>query len=290
MTLTQSNVLRRIQTHGQLPTLPEVLTRILDVLDDEASSAEDITTVLASDPVITARILRLANSAFYGARFQIDTIQRAVVTVGFEAVKQLALATAVFDSLQQVSQPCFEREDFWLHSLGSAKAAQLLAFSTDHISMPEACFTAGLLHGLGKIVLSINLQGEYDEVIQQAALDRVSLRAMEQRIFQTDYAETGGWLMQQWGFPAVIVASVRNQHEPLGYRGPYQREVMIVSVAGDMARAAGFGRAGEPLDGALSGERIEMLGLEAGEIAGIVDTLSIMLDDARTLLGLFQQA
>lgn len=290
MTLTQSSALKRIQTHGQVPTLPEVLTRILEVLEDESSSIEDITSIIASDPAITARILRLANSAFFGSRFQIETIQRAVVTVGFEAVKQMTLATTVLDSVAKCHQHCLDPEDFWMHSLGTAKAAQFLALSTRQISLPEACFTAGLLRELGKYIMAINLKLEYDEILQQAALERTSLREMEQRVLHTDHTEVGAWLMQQWGFPTVICAAVGYAHNPEAYDGPYQREVRIVSIAGDMARVAQFGQAGEPVVAVLPQERIESLGLQVAQVEEICDTLSIMRDDARTLLGLFQQA
>lgn len=289
MTLTQSATLRRIESHGQLPTLPEVMTRILVVLEDPESCAEDITAVLSSDPVITSRVLRLANSAFFGSRFQIDTIHRAVVTVGFEAVKQMTLATTVLDSFARWRQPCLDPDDFWLHALGSAKAAQLMAYSTRKISMPEACFTAGLLHDLGKLVLSITLKDEYGEVVRQATEDACGLRVVEQRILQTDHAEIGGWLMQQWGFPAFIVAAVRHTYNPGQYRGPFQQEVGIVSLAGDMAAVAGFGEGGEPVHAELDETEITALGLTLPEVMEVCDTLAIMKDDARTLLGLFQQ-
>ena len=289
MTLTQSNTLKRIQTHGQIPTLPAIMTRVLYVLEDEHSSADDITAILSSDPVITARVLRLANSAFYGSRFQIDSIHRAVVTVGFEAVKQLTLATTVLQSFSPCTQHCLESEDFWMHALGSAKAAQLLAFSTRHISMPEACFTAGLLHDLGKLMLSISLGPEYGEVMRRAAEEPCSLRAMERRLLQTDHAEVGAWLMQQWGFPALIVSAVQHAYTAEWYTGPFQKEVLIVSIASDMARLAGFGHAGETTDAALDSGSVGALGLDVPQVEEICETLAIMKDDARTFLGLFQQ-
>lgn len=289
MTLTQSNALKRIQTHGQMPTLPEIMIRVLDVLEDEHSSADDITAILSSDPVITARVLRLANSAFFGSRFQIDSIHRAVVTVGFEAVKQLTLATTVLQSFSGCSQHCLDPDDFWMHALGSAKAAQLVAFSTRQITMPEACFTGGLLHDLGKLMLAISLGAEYEEVLRRAAEEPCSLRAMEQRVLQTDHAEVGGWLMQQWGFPALVVSAVQYAYMPEAYSGPFQKEVRIVSMAGDMARVAGFGHAGEHTEARLDHEKVEALGLEMAQVEEICDTLAIMKDDARTLLGLFQQ-
>lgn len=289
MTLTQSSALKRIQTYGQLPTLPEVLARLLAEIEDESSSAEDLTAIITSDPAITARILRLANSAFYGSRFQIDTIQRAVVTVGFEAVKQMTLATTVMDTLSKCRQPCLDPEDFWLHALGSAKAAQLLALSTPRVSMPESCFTAGLLHGLGKYLLSVALGAEYDEVIRQAARDRASVAATERRLLETDHAEVGAWIMRQWGFPAVIVAAVRHVHAPERYNGPFQTEVGVVSVAKDLSRMAEFGDAGEAVDAALDERRLEAVGLQKTDVMEICDTLAVMRDDARTLLGLFQE-
>lgn len=289
MTLTQSNALKRIQTHGEVPTLPEIMIRVLDVLEDEHSSADDITAVLSSDPIITARVLRLANSAFFGARFQIDSIHRAVVTVGFEAVKQLTLATTVLQSFSRCTQHYLEPNDFWMHALGSAKAAQLLAFSTPQITMPEACFTGGLLHDLGKLILSISLGDEYGEVLRRASDARCGLREMEQRLLQTDHAEVGGWLMQQWGFPALIVTAIQHAYTAEGYTGPFQKEVLIVSVASDMARVSGFGHAGETADASINPDRIGALGLEMAHVEEICETLAIMKDDARTLLGLFQQ-
>lgn len=289
MTLTQSSALKRIQTHGQVPTLPEIMIRVLEVLEDEKSSADDITAILSSDPVITARVLRLANSAFFGSRFQIDSIHRAVVTVGFEAVKQLTLATTVLQSFSPCTQHCLDPDDFWMHALGSAKAAQLVALSTRQITMPEACFTGGLLHDLGKLMLAIGLGAEYEEVMRRAAEEPCSLRAMEQRLLQTDHAEVGGWLMQQWGFPALIVSAVRHAYTPEWHTGPFQKEVLIVSLASDMARLAGFGHAGETIEPRLDPERVGSLGLEVQQVEDICETLSIMKDDARTLLGLFQQ-
>jgi HD-like signal output (HDOD) protein len=176
-----------------------------------------------------------------------------------------------------------------MHALGSAKAAQLLAFSTPQITMPEACFTGGLLHDLGKLILSISLGDEYGEVLRRASDARCGLREMEQRLLQTDHAEVGGWLMQQWGFPALIVTAIQHAYTAEGYTGPFQKEVLIVSVASDMARVSGFGHAGETADASINPDRIGALGLEMAHVEEICETLAIMKDDARTLLGLFQQ-
>jgi HD-like signal output (HDOD) protein len=95
--------------------------------------------------------------------------------------------------------------------------------------------------------------------------------------------------MQQWGFPALIVSAIQHAYTAEWYTGPFQKEVLIVSVASDMARLAGFGDAGETTDAAISPDRIGALGLEMSQVEEICETLAIMKDDARTLLGLFQQ-
>ncbi len=290
MTLSQSKALKRIQSLDGLPTLPAVMGRILETLEDEASCAEDITNILSADPIISARVLRLANSPFFGSRFEVDSIHRAIVTVGFEAVKQLALATCVLDSLASKKQSSFDPDDFWMHALGSAKAAQLLAFSTRQIAMPEACFTGGLLHDLGKFVLALTLQQEYDVVVDAAIAEGVPLAVMEQRMLQTDHNEVGGWLAQRWSFPEIIVASVRHANEPERHDGSYRKEVLIVSLASDMARIADFGQGGDTTGISLNEGRVMSLGLELGQVAEICDTLALMKEDGQALLGMLREA
>lgn len=290
MALTQSDALKRIHELGKIPTLPEVMTRVLEVLEDQKSCVDDITAILAADPIITARILRLANSPFFGSRFQIDSIHRAIVTVGFEAVKQLALATTVLDSLASRPQNSLEPEDFWMHALGSAKAAQLLAFSTPEIGMPEACFTAGLLHDLGKYILALSLGDDYAAVLQKANESEAPLYLVEQRCLKTDHGEVAGWLAQRWNFPEVIVAAVKHTNEPESYSGPFSKEVLIISIASDMARIADFGQGGETSGIELHEGRIEAIGLSVEQVKEICDTLGSMKEDGRALLGMLQEA
>jgi HD-like signal output (HDOD) protein len=289
MAISQNDAVRQIVSLHEVPTLPEVMTRVLQTLEDQASSAEDVTEIMAADPVITARVLRLANSAFFGSRFEIDSIHRAVVTVGFEAVKQLALATSVLDSVARKHQRCLDPEEFWLLSLGTAKAGQLLAFSVPHISMPEACFTAGLLRNLGTYILSLSLQDQYSAVLAEAAEIPEPLHQTERRHLNTDHAEVGAWLAQHWNFPEVIVASVQHTHHPTGYKGPYRKEVVITALANEMARLASFGHAGDPQPPTLREDYIQFLELEGDQVQDLCEALAELRDDGRVLLGLLRE-
>lgn len=288
MSIAQSEAVRRIVPLDQVPTLPEVITRLLSILEDDTSCVEDVTEILAADPVITARILHLANAPFFGSRFEIDNIHRAIVTVGFEAVKHLALATCVLDSMARRPQPCLNAEAFWMHALGTAKAAQLLAFSVRDIPMPEACFTAGLLHDLGKYILAISVPEDYSAVLAAAQREEIALEAAEQRLLNTDHAEVGGWLASHWHFPANIVEPIRYARAPERHRGQHGDTVYIVSLANEVARLAAFGDDGDPSPPLLRDSLLDSLDLQRDEVAGICETLETMKNEARALLGLLR--
>ncbi|MCP4641829.1 MAG: HDOD domain-containing protein [bacterium] len=238
-------IVGRLLEVEDLPTLPAVMNRILATVENEASSAQDLTAILETDHAISARVLRLANSAFYGLRHRADSIRRAVVIIGFEAVRMLALATSVFDTLSGRSQFALDPEDFWLHSLGAAKATQLLATRMGGLESPEGCFTAGLLHDMGKYVLSLVQKEGYVWVVQSAEEREINLHELERDQFGVTHPEIGMWIANRWRFPKLIVDSIGFQHELGQYSGKYPSEVSLIALASDMARAAEFGNGGD---------------------------------------------
>ncbi len=239
------NIARKLLEIENLPTLPAIMTQLLEVVENETSSAQDLTAILERDLAISARILRLSNSAFYGLRYKVDSIRRAVVVVGFEAVRMLALATSVFDTLSQRSQFAFVPEQFWLHSLGAAKAAQLLAMRAPQIESIESCFTAGLLHDMGKYCLALALKESYKKLVQEAQGDQKPLHDAEFPTLQTTHAAAGMWVAEKWRLPLLITDCIGYQNNQERYDGAYLTEVHIVALSSDIARAAGFGNAGD---------------------------------------------
>jgi len=236
---------RRLIEIENIPTLPAIMTRLLDAVEDEGTSAEDLTAILERDMAISARVLRLANSAFYGLRHRVDTIRRAVVVVGFQAVRMLALATSVFDALSRHRQFAFDPEEFWMHSLGTAKAAQLLAKRIPGKESPESCFTAGLLLNIGKYCMALALKEQYAALVRQAEKDGRRLCEVETEALRTTHAEVGQWLAEKWRLPEMFAAVLGNHIRPRQYRGEFQRENSIMGLSAEIAREAGFGRAGD---------------------------------------------
>lgn len=228
-----------------LPTLPEVVTRIVEATQDDTLSAADLTELLARDHAISARVLRLANSAFYRVRYPVDSIQRGVVVLGFDAVCHLALATSVFSSLAARKQFALDPEDFWMHSFGAASAARMMAVRYGAAETPEACFTAGLLHDVGKYVMALVLRGKYAAVADEARAMNCALEEIERDRLEITHRDAGIWVADRWRLPPVVAAVVAHHQQADTYRGEYAREVRLVSVANRLARAAEFGDAGD---------------------------------------------
>lgn len=271
-----SFVAKLLKIHD-LPTLPEVMSKVLEAVDNENSSASKLTTILECDHAISARILRLANSAFYGLRYHTDSIQRAIVVVGMEAVKALALATSVFDVFKGKRQFAIDPEDFWMHSLGTAKAAQILCEKHTHLKTCKICFTAGLLHDVGKYVLAIVLEERYAKVVKKAQESGRPLVELESQELNTTHAEVGAWVANHWGFPPVLQHVIEHHHDARLYKGADAAEVLVVSLANDIARVARFGSAGDWRDLSFDDEVFEYFGLDRAAL----DSLASELDDFR---------
>ncbi|MBI2433648.1 MAG: HDOD domain-containing protein, partial [Candidatus Hydrogenedentes bacterium] len=173
------------------------------------------------------------------------SVQRAVVTIGFEAVKELALATTVVDCVQRARQSVLEAADFWMHSFGAGKAAQLLAISSGRADAAPLCFTAGILHDLGKLLLAITLGAEYRQHTRYARQLGLRLCDVEQREYGIDHAEIGEAFLRHWRVPGTICDCVKYQYVPAAYPGEHRLEVAIVSASSEISRLCQFGNGGD---------------------------------------------
>jgi putative nucleotidyltransferase with HDIG domain len=238
---------RLVQRIVDLPTLPIIVPQVLRLVEDQRSSAGDLAQVIGSDQALTSRILRLANSAFYGFRREIVTINHAVVLLGFDTVKSIVLAATVFDALRDgdvVSS--FDREQFWLHVGAAAAAARRVARAT-RAADPEAAFVGGLLHDIGKVVLDRFFYRRYAEAARLSVEMSCPIREAEVSLFSVNHAMVGQWLAERWRFPAAIVEPVAFHHRPVA-AGPSQWGLAaVVHLADILTRNAGIGSGGDPL-------------------------------------------
>ena len=238
---------RMVQRIVDLPALPIVVPQVLRLVEDQRASAGDLARVIGSDQALATRILRLANSAFYGFRREIVTINHAVVLLGFDTVKSIVLAATVFETLSEGGAASgFSREQFWLHVGATASAARRVAKSL-RVSDAEAAFVAGLLHDVGKVVLDRFFHDRYAEAARVAAGAPCLIREAEVALFSVTHAEVGRWLAERWRFPAAIVEPIAFHHQPAAASPDCRLLTAIVHVADILTRNAGIGSGGDGL-------------------------------------------
>lgn len=272
-----------------LPTLPVIVSKVLETLADETSSAADLTELLEKDHAISARVLRLANSAFYGLRQQVDSIRRGVVVLGFNEIRNLALATSVFDTFAKRRQFAFDPEDFWMHSFGAAKAAQILTDNYCQADSHEGCFTASLLHDIGKYVLALILKTDYQQIVEEAQQSCRPLTEVELDKLGMSHARVGRWLAEKWRFPPIIVNVISNLERVTTYSGADKRSVAVVALADHLSRKAGFGFAGDPEDPVMERQLSALLDITQEQMEAAMAEVSPLRDETRQFLNLLAQ-
>ena len=231
-----------IRNIKNLPTLPAVVGRILEIANDSGSSASELAELVSRDMSVSAKVLNLANSAIYGFPRRISTIPQAVVVLGFDTVRSLALSVSVFESLARSSggERGFDREAFWMHSIGCGTAARLIAGALGQRDIGTP-FVAGLLHDLGKVILDIYFNKEYREVVQRATEGGRSASDVETDLLEIDHAEVGGWLAFRWRFPEVLVTPIESHHHLDTAEEDYLKEAVMVHLANLLTKRAGIG-------------------------------------------------
>jgi putative nucleotidyltransferase with HDIG domain len=198
---------------GDLPTLPHVATKVMELLSADDSNAGDLERMISRDQAITARVLKLANSALFGRRGMISTLTRAIVLLGFKTVQSLVIAAST-ETLYRTTSARFKDKLLWEHAVAAALAAGFVARECRYASFEEA-FTAGLLHDIGKVVLDQNLPEPYQEVVELVYNDEVTFLEAEHKILGFDHAEVGALVVKKWNLPAPLEEAVRLHHRPL---------------------------------------------------------------------------
>lgn len=199
-----------------LPTPPIVFHQIQKVIGDPKASAGQIAAVLAEDPAISVKVLKLTNSAFYGLSREVDSVKQAVVIVGMEAIKSLVLSAAVLDMFKGQNVDPGYHEDFWRHSLATAVCSRILARRISRgLVEPDSAFSAGLLHDIGKMIVCCFLPEEHSLFMQQRQSDQSALDyEIEEGVLGYNHAQIGGFLAAQWKLPAKLSDAIAFHHHP----------------------------------------------------------------------------
>jgi len=212
-TAEQQAILAKIDQIRDLPTIPHVLLEINRMLVDPDVPINKLKAVIERDQAITAKILRLVNSSFYGMRAKIVDISQALVILGFGAVRNSLAAVAVIDIFRAKQRyDNFDIRDLWKHSIAVALTSRYLAEKA-RLASPHDCFVAGLLHDIGKLIMEEHLRDTFGKVLALQKQEGISFIEAENRVMPVNHAMIGGHLVRNWRFPDHLVDAIERHHE-----------------------------------------------------------------------------
>lgn len=262
----RTDLKRIIMDTKTLPTLPGVITKLNALSENDKASVQEMARIVSSDQVLSARILRLANSPSYGF-YRVSTISNAMILLGVNVVKSLALSSSIFEIMEKNSI------GLWEHSLGVATAANITA---KKLGIPEVeeIATAGLLHDIGKVIIGLKCAEAISDIRALTITDQIYFREAEQLVLDTDHAEVGGWLAKSWYLPDKLSEPIAFHHAPAKSED-HRIKTAVVHVADVLIKASGFGDSGDQYVPAIEPVAWEALKLDEK----LLDEIVVELED-----------
>ncbi|MFQ5738579.1 MAG: HDOD domain-containing protein [Acidobacteriota bacterium] len=226
----------QIRECRKLPTLPGVAAQLVQYCFEPDAELGEIARILGHDPALSAKVLKVVNSPFYGLRKQVTTLSHAVALLGFNSIRTLALSFSLVRGLRRNGRGGFDYAHYWRRSVLSGAAARALGLAND-LENPEELLLAGLLQDIGLLALQEVLSEEYGCLVKQSAGDHILLQRLEMEHLGVDHAQVGGWLAEMWQLPEVFQISLCCSHDPDRMEVPEELLSMVqcVSLSGWIA-------------------------------------------------------
>lgn len=229
---------------ADVPTLPTSVLRVMQMIEDPFCSSSDLAKVIQADPAMAAKVLKLANSSYYGFRQKIGNVPQAVTLLGFATLKNTLLAAAVFDMFR-IAGTGFDLNALWKHSVTTATAAKLIAKRVRY-PQSEKAFTAALLHDVGKIILARFLPQALSEIVDTVLGEQMAMYDAEKKVLGLSHPALGAWTLSRWGLPSPIVEAVEFHHHPTRAQTSFDLAA-IVYLANILAHRSGIGSGGDTM-------------------------------------------
>jgi len=262
-----------IRDTKSLPTLPGIISKLGSLANNDKVSAQEMARVVSSDQVLSARVLRLVNSSFYGFPGRVSTVSNALILLGINVVKSLAITSSIFELMEK------NVVGLWEHSMGVAVAAGAIS-RTLKLPDPEETSTAALLHDIGKVIIKIKLEQNFDQLTLLIDTKRYSMFEAERELLETDHAEIGGWLGNNWLLPEKLIEPVACHHD-VEKSIVHQTKTSVVHIADVLVKASGFGFSGDDIVPRIQPIAWKRLGLNETILEGIVSEVEDKLVEVK---------
>ena len=270
-----------IESIDYLPPMPRNVTALINLLNQTDIDVDQVVELVQYDPALTAQVIRLCNSAFFGGTPASD-LHEATMRVGFADILQLviALSTATLMRPQQKGYG-IEAGELWKHCVTAALVGKFVA--ADRGADASMAFTACMLHDIGKVALSRSLEAKYDEVVAETKRSQCPMLLVERNLLGFDHAEVGGRLLERWKFPVDLVQAVQFHHDPVA--APEHQQLAAYAYLGNMiACFMGFGCGHQALAFQGRTDALDLIGTTPEEIPGYMAKAFYAIRDTEALL------
>lgn len=264
----------KLVNKSDISSIKQVVTEILQIIKDESSSAKDLKNIVEKDPPLCAKVLKLANSAQYGYTKSISGIQEAIICIGFDAVKELALHQKVCELfMKEEIVHGFSRLSLWKHCSAVALCCKMI-YRREFRERGDNIYVAGLLHDLGIIVEDQFFQEMFEQALKKSAQESINLYIAEKATLKIDHAAIAGAIAEDWNFPDELIYAMGFHHEPTGVEREFERIVFTVHVANYICQREKIGYVDAPVrDVTLFNKCLSSLGIKATALEIIAEEL-----------------
>jgi HD-like signal output (HDOD) protein len=275
---------------SRMPPLPVTVSKILQICNDPKTSPVDLNQVISLDPVLMGKVMRLINSAYYSLPNKITSLVRAIIMLGINTVKNLALSTAVLSTLGKAKDfQALNMDGYWRHSISVGVTAKLIATRRKvDPKLREEYFIAGLLHDVGKIPLNNKLSQEYVTAISLTDREHQPLYMSEEKMMLVNHAEVGRLIIENWRLGQDLMDVVSYHHDIEAYEGRYRELLLTVAVANLFSNTYELGFSGDRYPDRLPDAIFQELGISWEYLEEIEDTVSSEIEKAYIFLRVSQ--
>ncbi|MDX9799846.1 MAG: HDOD domain-containing protein [Spirochaetia bacterium] len=270
-----------------MPSLPVTVTKVKEICDNPRTSPMDLYKVISLDPVLMGKVMKLINSAYYGISGRVTSLVRAIIMLGMNTVKNLALSSSVMGIMSEKTSPGMANSmRFWQHSLCTGIAAKILARETGkdrHIA--EEYFIAGMLHDIGKIPILSCFPDEYKLIIADCAKKKETMFDAEKRVFNFDHTLAGQFIARQWSLGDELESVIAYHHEPLSFPDDKYRDIVYtIAIAEYFTNTIGYSFVEGFCVDVPDKEVFKWTGITEEMLKGIEETIVNELEKARAFL------